>query len=460
MTTAAQARFPDTFQWGVATAAYQIEGAAGADGRGPSIWDVFSRTPGAVVGGDTGDVACDHYHRWPEDIALMAELGVEAYRFSIAWPRIQPEGRGAPNTPGLDFYSRLVDGLLAAGITPVATLYHWDLPQALQDRGGWVERDTAGRFTDYAEIVHAALGDRVQRWTTLNEPWCSAFLGYGNGVHAPGITDHRQALQAAHHLLLAHGQAAAALRAGERAGWGTECSITLNLYAIDAASDEEADQDAARRADGLQNRLWLDAVLLGTYPDDVQTIMEDEGATEAIREGDLETIAQPLDNLGVNYYSRHTIRSGPPADTPTEWPGADDIEVVAPPAPRTAMGWGIHPEGLTEVLVRLQREYPPIPLYVTENGAAFDDEVSPDGAVHDPDRVRFLADHIEACADAVAAGVPLRGHFAWSLLDNFEWAEGYAKRFGLVHVDYETQQRRVKDSGRWYADFLRRGGLG
>jgi beta-glucosidase len=454
-TTADGAPFPEDFLWGVATASYQIEGAVGEDGRGPSIWDVFSHTPGKVRGGDTGDVACDHYHRYAEDVALMAELGVDAYRFSIAWPRIQPEGRGAPNAKGLDFYRRLVDELLAAGITPVATLYHWDLPQALQERGGWPERDTAGRFTDYAEIVHNALGDRVTRWTTLNEPWCSAVLGYGSGVHAPGVTDPRQAYRAAHHLLLGHGQALAAIRAGQHAGADTACSITLNLYGIDPATDEQADRDAARRADAIQNRLWLDAVLRGAYPQDVLEMMEDAGAAEVIREGDLALIGQPLDNLGVNYYFRLEVRAGEPVDEPTMWLDERDIEVVPPGPPRTAMGWGIYPDGLAEVLTRVHREYPPVPLYVTENGAAFADEVAEDGQVHDPDRVRFFADHIRACADAIAAGVPLQGYFAWSLMDNFEWAEGYAKRFGIVHVDYDTLQRRVKDSGRWYAELIR-----
>lgn len=447
--------FPDEFVWGVATAAYQIEGAVAADGRGPSIWDTFSHTPGRVRDGDTGDVACDHYHRWAQDVALMADLGIPAYRFSIAWPRVQPDGRGRGNQAGLDFYRRLIDGLLDAGITPVPTLYHWDLPQALYDQGGWGNRDTAGRFADYAEVVAAALGDRIGWWWTLNEPWVVAFLGHAAGVHAPGETAPQRAIAATHHQLLGHGLAVEALRAAGTPG--TRVGIVLNLAPVAPAGDSDADRDAAAIVDGLQNRLFLDPLLHGRYPEDVLARWEPFDTTVLDPE-DLPTIAQPLDALGINYYFRHHVRAGDPGPGPSPWPGAHDAVVVDPQGPRTAMGWGIEPDGLTEVLARVHRDYPPVPLYVTENGAAFDDTPDASGFVDDADREQFLDTHVRAAADALAQGVDLRGYFVWSLLDNFEWAEGYARRFGIVRVDYATQERIPKRSARWYARTVAAGG--
>lgn len=455
--------FPAGFRWGAATAAYQIEGAAAEDGRGRSIWDTFTRVPGAVEGGHTGDVACDHYHRYPEDVKLMADLGLTAYRFSVAWPRVQPQGRGAANQAGLDFYRRLVDELLAHGIEPWLTLYHWDLPQALEDAGGWAERDTADRFTEYAALVRDALGDRVRHWITLNEPWCSSFLGYGSGAHAPGRRDRTAAVRAAHHLLLGHGHAVQVLRGADP---GADVGITLNLYAVSPAGDGPADADAARRIDGLANRFFLDPVLRGRYPEDV--LADLAGVTDFghVADADLETIATPGTFLAVNYYSRHVVAAPvagaePPGHwrAPSSWPGSEDVRFLDRGLPATVMGWEIDPAGLTETLLRLHRDYPPLPLYVTENGAAFDDVVEPDGEVRDLDRIAFLDGHLRACQHAIAAGVPLRGYFAWSLLDNFEWAHGYAKRFGLVRVDYRTQQRTPKASARWYAEVVRRNGL-
>ncbi|WP_412543456.1 beta-glucosidase [Longispora sp. K20-0274] len=446
---------PADFVLGAATAAYQIEGAVAVDGRGPSIWDTFSHTPGRILGGDTGDTAIEHHARYPADVAVMAALGLDAYRFSVSWSRVQPDGRGAVNQAGLDFYSRLVDTLLDNGIEPWLTLYHWDLPQALEDAGGWPARDTAHRFADYAELVHAALGDRVRKWTTLNEPWCSAFLGYGSGVHAPGRRDGADAVRAAHHLMLGHGLAARRLP-------GAEVGITLNLYATSPAGP--ADGDAVRRIDGLQNRFFLDPVLLGGYPADV--VADLAGVTDFghVRDGDLATIAAPLDFLGVNYYTRNVVGTGGPGDgdghgapgldVGSPWPGSEHVRFVRRGLPTTAMGWEIDAPGLVEVLHRVHTEYPALPLYVTENGAAFHDEVGPDGGVHDPERVAYLDAHLRACAEAVAKGVPLRGYFAWSLFDNFEWSWGYARRFGLVHVDYASQRRTVKDSGRWYRDLI------
>ena len=446
---------PAGFLWGAATAAYQVEGAVRADGRGPSIWDTFSHTPGRVRGGDTGDVAADHYHRYREDVALLARLGLSAYRFSIAWPRIQPTGSGAPDRRGLDFYRRLVDELLAAGIEPWPTLYHWDLPQPLEDAGGWPARETASRFAEYAALVQAAIGDRVRTWTTINEPWCSAFLGYASGEHAPGRTEPAASVAAAHHLLLGHGLAAQALRAG-----GAErVAAAVNLYTVTPAT--EADADAARRIDGLQNRFFLDPLLLGRYPADVVRDLEPVTDFGFVRDGDLATIAQPLDGLGINYYSGLAARAGArdpggavgPAGglLPSAFPGSDTVGVVPRGLPVTAQDWEIDPAGLTSILCRVAEEYPAPPLYVTENGAAFVDTVTADGAVHDRERTAYLAAHVAACRDAVAAGVDLRGYFVWSFLDNFEWAWGYGMRFGLVHVDFGTQRRTPKDSALWYA---------
>ncbi|MEO3749986.1 GH1 family beta-glucosidase [Streptomyces sp. B6B3] len=464
MSTQPTLRFPDGFAWGTATASYQIEGAVGEDGRLPSIWDTFAHSPGKVADGDTGDVACDHYHRYPEDVALLAQLGVTHYRFSLAWPRIQPDGRGALNPDGVDFYSRLVDRLLEHDIQPWITLYHWDLPQALEDAGGWPVRDTAERFAEYAAGIHRHLGDRVADWTTHNEPWCAAFLGYADGHHAPGRTDGAAAVHAAHHLLLGHGLAVNALRdQGAR-----RLGITFNLYPTDAASDAPADRDAARRIDGLMNRLFLDPTLRGSYPADVLTDLAPVTDTAHVRDGDLAVISTPLDFLGVNYYSRHVVRAGEAVDRvagdgrPSHWPGSADVEFVKRGVPVTEMGWEIDPDGLYEMLTRVWREYGPLPLYVTENGAAFADEVTRENGedrVRDEDRRTYLERHFRAAHRALSEGVDLRGYFVWSLLDNFEWAHGYAKRFGLVRVDFDTQRRLVKDSGRWFAGVTRANGL-
>jgi len=460
-----QLTFPAGFVWGAATAAYQIEGAVRADGRGRSIWDTFSHTPGRVLGGDTGDVAVDHYRRYATDVSLMAQLGLTAYRFSIAWPRVQPAGHGAVKRRGLDFYQRLVDELLAAGIEPWPTLYHWDLPQQAEDLGGWPNRDTAYRFADYAAAVHAALGDRVRHWTTINEPWCAAFAGYASGEHAPGRREPVAALQAVHHLLLAHGLAAAEIR-DERAD--SQVGIAVNLYPVTQASAADADLDAARRIDGLQNRLFLDPLLLGRYPEDVLDDVRGHTDFGFVLDADLAIIGAKPDQLGVNYYSRHTVsgQAGDPQlvkSSPTvaasPWVGSEHVRFVEAGRPVTSMGWEIEAPGLSEVLHRLRDDYPAVPLYVTENGAAFDDELDGDGVVHDPDRVAYLDAHLRACHQVIEDGVPLRGYFAWSLLDNFEWAWGYSKRFGLVYVDYGSQQRILKDSALWYAGVIRRGGL-
>ncbi|MGH3714829.1 MAG: GH1 family beta-glucosidase [Micromonosporaceae bacterium] len=457
-------RFPPDFLWGAATAAYQIEGAVRADGRAPSIWDTFSHSPGAIDGGDTGDVACDHYHRYAGDVALMAELGLRAYRFSVAWPRVQPSGAGGgepgagsggpgagggANRAGLDFYDRLVDALCAHGIAPMATLYHWDLPQALEDAGGWTSRDTALRFADYAALVHQRLGDRVRHWTTLNEPWCSAFLGYAAGIHAPGRRDPAAAFTAAHHLLLAHGVATQALRAAGAA----EISLVLNPAPVSGPPE------AVRHIDGLHNRLFLDPVLRGRYPDDVLATASRFADLGFIRDGDLETIAQPLDALGVNYYQPIVLGEAVPGGPANPaYPGSEGIRFVGADGPRTAMDWSIRPEGLTAILERIAADYPPVPLWVTENGAAFDDTPA-GGRVADPGRIGYLDGHLRAAYEALRRGVDLRGFLVWSLLDNFEWAYGYAKRFGLVYVDYTTQQRVPKDSARWYREVIARGGL-
>jgi len=438
--------FPAGFVWGAATASYQIEGAVDVDGRGASIWDRYADEPGRITNGDTGQFATDHYHRWPQDIELMREMGIQAYRLSLAWPRIKPSGRGAVNQPGLDFYDRLVDGLLEAGIEPWITLYHWDLPLALEETGGWPVRDTASRFAEFAAESARALGDRVTNWITLNEPWCSAFLGYSSGRHAPGRTNHADAIAAAHHLLLGHGLAANAVRAEAPE---SKVGITLNLYPVSPADDSEGARDAARRIDGLQNRWFLDPVLKGSYPADVRDDLAATTDFAFILDGDADVIATPLDFLGVNYYTRHVVRSG-------AYPGSSDVEFVGQGRPRTAMDWEIDHAGLTEVLVRVTEEYGPIPIVVTENGAAFDDVVDADGQVRDIERLAFVESHVLACQHAVEAGVPLAGYFVWSLLDNFEWAHGYGKRFGVVHVDFATQERRIKASGRWYADFLAR----
>jgi beta-glucosidase len=433
--------FPNDFLWGAATAAYQIEGAAAEEGRRPSIWDRFCATPGKVRNGDSGAVACDFYRRYPEDIALMQELGLDAFRFSIAWPRVLPEGRGRVNHAGLDFYDRLVDELLAAGIRPFPTLYHWDLPQALEDAGGWPERATAEAFVEYAEVVAARLGDRIQDWTTHNEPFCTSWLGYAHGVHAPGRTDVADAAAALHHVLLSHGLAVDALR---RECPGAEIGIVLDSWPVHPATGDPRDVAAAYEADGFRNRLFFDPVLLGSYPEDVVELLGP--AAPPVRDGDLETIAAPLDFVGVNNYSRTIVR----ADVGTGRP----VELGAEGVSRTAMGWEIYPDALYELLTRVHREYDAPKLYVTENGAAFTDVLGSDGGVDDRERIAYLEQYLGAVSRAIADGVPVRGYFVWSLLDNFEWAHGYSQRFGLVYVDFETLERRPKSSFYWYRDLL------
>jgi beta-glucosidase len=440
-----QQAFPADFLWGTATAAYQIEGAWNVDGRGESIWDRFAHTPGTVEDGSNGDVACDHYHRWPQDIALMRELGIPAYRFSIAWTRIVPAGRGSVNQAGLDFYQRLVDGLLEAGITPCATLYHWDLPQALQDQGGWANRATAEAFAEYADVVVRHLGDRVKFWITHNEPFCAAMLGHQIGEHAPGIKDWTTAIRAAHHLLLSHGLAMPVLRAGSPTA---EIGITLNFSAAMPASDSQADREATRLYDGYFNRWFIDPVCGRYYPADMQAAYAFAGFLPEgmpwVQAGDMEIIATPIDFLGVNYYTRDLVRAGENGSLPTTAPGD-------PPEQRTDMGWDIYPQGLYELLCRLHFGYKLPKLYITENGVSYGDGPGADGQVHDERRIAYLRTHFAAAQRAIAAGVPLAGYFVWSLLDNFEWARGYTQRFGLVYVDYEDQRRIAKDSAHWYS---------
>ncbi|MEU3862271.1 GH1 family beta-glucosidase [Streptomyces sp. NPDC028722] len=437
------AALPHDFLWGTATAAYQIEGAVAEDGRSPSIWDTFSHTPGKTAGGDHGDIACDHYHRWREDIGLMGRLGVNAYRMSVAWPRVIPGGTGEVNAKGLAFYDRLVDALLEAGITPSVTLYHWDLPQALQDRGGWPRRDTALAFAEYASAVAARLGDRVTLWATLNEPSCSAWIGHLEGAMAPGWTDLTAAVRASCHLLLGHGLATQAIRA---AAPGAQVGIVNNLSTVHPATGRPEDREAARRHDGHVNRWWLDPVHGRGFPADM---VETYGVELPLRQGDLETIAAPLDWLGLNYYFPAYV-----ADDP-DGPAPHARSVRRPDVPRTGMDWEIDASGIETLLLRLTEEYGARRIYVTENGSAYPDVVRPDGTVDDVERQEYLERHLAACASAARKGAPLAGYFAWSLLDNFEWAYGYAKRFGLVHVDYRTQVRTIKGSGHRYADIVR-----
>jgi beta-glucosidase len=437
--------FPSHFRFGVAMASYQIEGAVSEDGRGPSIWDTFCRRPGAVAGGDTGDVACDHYHRWREDLDLMASLGIESYRFSIAWPRVQPDGRGALNRAGVDFYRRLAEGLRERGIEAVATLYHWDLPQARQAVGGWAARDTAERFAEYAGLMAQELGGVVDAWITHNEPWVVAFLGHAEGTKAPGVRDWPTALRASHHLLLSHGWAMQALRAGAP---DVPVGITLNLAPARAATSSDDDRAAASRMDGYLNRWFLDPVLRGHYPEDmVDQYSRRYGPFDVVHDGDLAAIGAKIDFLGVNYYTPQRVKADP-----TRQP-LELAHVLAHP-PTTAMGWEVDPDGLHELLVRVRRDYGDLPIYITENGAAYEDGPVVNGTVEDPDRVAFLRTHLDALSRAVADGVDVRRYFAWSMLDNFEWEHGYAKRFGLVYVDYSTQRRVPKRSSLWYRDFI------
>jgi len=464
-------RFPPGFMWGASTSSYQIEGAAREDGRTPSIWDTFSHTPGRTEGGDTGDVACDHYHRFRDDVALMSQLGLGAYRFSVSWSRVQPTGRGPAVQRGLDFYRSLTDELLSAGITPVLTLYHWDLPQELEDAGGWPQRDTAQRFADYARLVADALGDRVQLWTTLNEPWCSAFLGYGSGVHAPGRTNPAGALRAAHHLNLAHGLASTALRDALPAA--AQVMVSLNPAAVRPRSDTPADRDAARRIDALATRVFTGPMLHGRYDEDLLADTARITDWSFVRNGDLATAHQPLDGICLNYYTPSVVsaveeeeagaaperRDGHGASDHSPWPGADRVAFHQPPGEQTEMGWSIDPGGMTELLLRFHREAPGVPLYITENGAAYADKPDGEGQVHDPERIAYVHSHLTAVHRAMEEGAEVRGYLLWSLLDNFEWAYGYAKRFGIVHVDFGTQRRTPKSSARWYAEVARTGRL-
>jgi beta-glucosidase len=450
-------KFPDDFIWGVSTSAYQIEGAVDEDGRGVSIWDAFTHTPGKIDEGGTGDVACDHYHRWAEDVDLIAGLGVGAYRFSIAWPRLFPNGRGAVERRGLAHYDRLIDSLLEHGVEPIVTLYHWDLPQALQDEGGWVSRDTVDRFAEYASACYEAYGDRVSWWLTINEPWIVGLLGYLHGLHAPGFKgDVLGEATCFHHLLLAHGRAVQELRSSTSAA---KAGIALSLAPHYPFSDDPADVEATHASDGYVNRWFLDAVLKGTYPDDMRVRYETlVGSLDFIRDGDLATISTPSDYLGVNYYARRVMRALPGvAPYPWEVVVHGDADVTGGGTggvPMTEAGTEITPDAFTDLLARLHEDYG-VPLMITENGAVFADGPGPDGRVHDERRVQYIKDHLAALHRALERGVDVLGYCYWSLLDNFEWALGYGQRFGLVHVDYETQVRTVKDSGRYYAEVAR-----
>ncbi len=430
-------RFPRDFVWGVATSSFQIEGAAAADGKGASIWDSFCRRSGAIADRSNGDIACDHYHRWADDLDLIASIGVDAYRFSVSWPRVRPTGQGAWNSKGLDFYERLVDGLLERGIKPYLTLNHWDLPEALQSRGGWGDRDTVHRFVEYALGVEDRLGGRISALTTHNEPWVMATLGHETGVFAPGLKDRAVAMQAAHHLLLSHGMALHALRA---VGCTAQLGIVLNLSPVHSASDSPEDRAAAALEDGRLVRWYMDPLFKGGYPPDVLDFLGHD--CPKIAPGDMQNIGAPMDFLGVNYYSRHVISAAGP------WNARANGRTV------TDMGWEIYPEGLTELLLRLHQDYPVPKMLLTENGGAFKDRLE-NGHIHDSERTDYIARHIRAVADAIKEGVPMAGYMVWSLLDNFEWASGFDKRFGLFHVDYATQIRTAKDSALWYQKFLR-----
>lgn len=447
------ASFPEGFVWGVSTSAFQIEGATSADGRGPSIWDGFSA--------DRAE-ACDHYHRYPEDVRLMKELGMAAYRFSVSWARVFHDGYGKPNAAGLDFYDRLVDELAGAGITPYATLYHWDLPQAVEDRGGWPSRDTAHHFADYAAAVHERLGDRVDTWFTLNEPWVAAFLGYGSGVHAPGRKSAADAFRSAHHMLLAHGLSVEALRSAGAAKIGAVLNISPVMTPAQVSDFDrplsEEDAEAVARIDALANRQFLEPMLRGAYPAELLPLIERHGGLDHIQDGDLDVIAQPLDLLGVNYYTPLVVQAQPSEPADPAWPGSDGILFCTIPTAVTAMGWPIVPNCLSLLLDRISREYPDLDLMVTENGADFVDVVTGDG-IHDVDRISFIEEHLRALRTAIENGARVGGYLVWTLLDNLEWADGYQRKFGLVHVDFATQRRRLKDSAFWYRDVIRRNGL-
>lgn len=437
--------FAADFRWGSSTSSYQIEGGAHEGGRGESIWDRFCAVPGNIRDGSSGAVACDHYHRWPHDLDLAQSLGTNAYRFSIAWPRIFPLGRGArPNQAGLDFYSRLVDGMLERGLEPWVTLYHWDLPQALQDQGGWAKRETVDAFVAYADVMSRHLGDRIKHWITHNEPWCTAFNGNYEGVHAPGIKSFKTALQVCHNVLVSHGMAIPVIRANVP---GAQVGAALSLHPLSAASDSASDQAALKRHDGLRNRWFLDALFGRGYPQDVVQYVGD--AAPKIEPGDMAAIATPTDFTGINYYFPEIV-----ADAPGQ--GAMNTRVVdAQNVERTAFGWQVSPEGMVSLLSRVAKDYGPQAIYLTENGSTFDDVLTPQGEVHDVERRRYLVRHLLALKEIVDQGIPVKGYFAWSLLDNFEWAEGYIRRFGLTYIDFQTQQRYLKLSGQWYRDFLK-----
>jgi len=452
MSTGDQLRFPDGFLWGAATAAYQIEGAPDEDGKGPSIWDTFSHTPGKVFHGETGDVACDSYHRYPEDIAMLQRLGVGAYRFSLSWPRIQPDGRGAVNPKGIDYYNRLIDGLLEKGITPVITLYHWDLPQPLQDKGGWATRDITEIFADYAGRAGEAFGDRVHRWITVNEPWVVAHVGYRDGRHAPGIKDPKQAVAANHHLLLAHGRAVTALRASSPSP--AQVGITLNLAVVRPVAPAAA--DLAAELDARHNGTYLGPLLRGAYPERLTAEFSPALVPGLVHEGDFDLITAPIDFLGVNFYAPAYVGIRPDGEPRhgEQLIGPDEVLVQPEGMPVTAMNWLVDSSAIYELMTRVRDETNGLPLYITENGSAWYDYVTQDGTVEDYERLQYLRDHLAAAHQAIAGGVNLRGYFAWSLLDNFEWAEGYAKRFGLAYVDFETQRRTLKGSGEFYASVI------
>ncbi len=443
--------FPEDFVWGLATASYQIEGAYAEDGKGESIWDRFSHTPGKVFNGDTGDVACDHYHRSKEDVSLMKEIGLDSYRFSLSWPRILPNGTGQPNQAGIDFYKKLIEQLLNASIDPMVTLYHWDLPQPLQDKGGWVNRDVAKYFAEYAGIVFQELGDVVDKWITHNEPWVAAFNGYSSGEHAPGIRDNYASVQAAHHLLLSHGLAVARYR---ELGLSGEIGITLNVSPTYPATDSEEDQKATDIYDDYINGWFLEPLFKGSYPQELLAIYQQKLGPIPIDQEDMAVISQEIDFLGINYYSRAIVKDNPAAEL------LKFDTVANKDAKYTAMGWEIYPEGLYDILLIINQKYTAKPLFITENGAAFPDQISTDGRVHDQERIEYLSQHLEIADRALKAGIPLKGYYFWSLMDNFEWAYGYSKRFGFIFIDYANQQKRIlKDSAYWYQDVIKNNGL-
>jgi beta-glucosidase len=455
MTEQPAIRFPDGFVWGSSTAAYQIEGAADEDGRTPSIWDTFSHTPGRTYRGDTGDTACDHYHRLDQDLDLIASLGLQAYRFSISWSRVKPTPDGRTNPKGLDFYDRVVNGLRERGIEPVVTLYHWDLPQWLQDKGGWASRDSADHFADFTAAVVDRLGDRVTRWITVNEPYCASFISHLEGRHAPGIADEATAVATVHHLLLAHGKAMAAIR--ERAPHA-KAGITLNLADVLPASDSDADKAAAARVDLVENRMFLSPLLRGAYPEDAAAFYEGVTDFGFVHDGDLEIIATPMDFLGVNFYEQHLV-----AATGDDSTGGGSLargtSKLPPTEPITGGGVGIRPDALRALLVRVHREWTHLPLWITENGLALHDYVDPEGRCHDTERIAYFDAHFRAAAQAIEEGVPLEGYIVWSLMDNFEWALGYSKRFGMVYIDYATQTRIPKSSAHWFSSVIAANGL-